>query len=79
MTAGELTEWMAYERTYGSLLIHERIDAGFALVAFVIAKAFSDGKRDMSPEDFMPPWYQELNRERKLERGLAWLKAQAEG
>ena len=40
MSSGELTEWAAFERVYGSLLPHERIDAGFAQVCYVIASVF---------------------------------------
>ena len=74
MTAGELTEWGAYEQVFGSLLIHERIDAGFAQVSYILAKAFGNKDRHFEVGDFMPPWFQELNRESKIQKGMAWLK-----
>ena len=74
MTAGELTECAAYEQVYGSLLIHERIDAGFAQVSYLLAKAFGKEGQRFEVGDFMPPWFQEFNRESKLKQGMAWLK-----
>lgn len=68
MSARELLEWTAYEQVYGSLLIHERIDFGLALVAYMQ----SDGKGEL--RDFMPPWWQELTAEEERAKGLAWLK-----
>lgn len=77
MTAGELTEWTAYEQVYGSVLVHERIDAGFAMIGYLIAKAFSDGKRTMTVRDFMPEWYRELTKDAELQKSMAWLKGLA--
>jgi hypothetical protein len=61
MTSAELTEWMAYERVYGPILIHERIDMGFAQLAWLITRLLAK-KTNLKPQDFMPPWYQELTK-----------------
>jgi hypothetical protein len=73
MSAGELMEWGAYEQTFGSLLVHERIDAGFAQVSLILANAFS--KRKFRFRDFMPQWFRDLTQEQELERGIGILKA----
>jgi hypothetical protein len=48
ITAHELMEWAAFEHVQGPILIHERIDAGFARLAGSL------GGRP--PEDYMPRW-----------------------
>lgn len=63
-------EWTAYEQVYGSLLIHERIDAGFALIAMMLAQ---DGKKHTQRE-FMPPWFLELTKEADLDRMIQTMK-----
>lgn len=68
MTTRELMEWAAYEQTFGSLLPHERIDAGFAQVSYML----SDGKR--SVRDFMPQWFRDLTADDALMHGMAALK-----
>ena len=75
MTAGELMDWAAYERTYGSLLIHERIDAGFAQVSLILAQAFSSNGKRYKMRDFMPRWFQELTADDELVRGMEGLRA----
>jgi hypothetical protein len=67
-------EWQAYEQTYGSLLVHERIDAGFAQVSLILVKAFGGGKR-ATMRDFMPRWFQDLTADAELARGIAGLQA----
>jgi hypothetical protein len=74
MSAGELMEWTAYEQTFGSLLIHERIDAGFAQVSLILAQAFGDGHKRWSMRDFMPPWFQKLTEDEAMEQELAALR-----
>lgn len=74
VSAREVTEWAAYERVYGSALVHERIDAGFAQVSLILAQAFSSGSKRYTMRDFMPRWYQDLTAEAELEKGLAYLK-----
>jgi hypothetical protein len=77
MSSAELTEWMAYERVYGSILIHERIDMGFAQLQWLLVRLWTKAKRKLTPADFMPPWYQELTRhgERKPEAVLQGFEA----
>jgi hypothetical protein len=58
MTSAELTDWMAYERVYGSVLAHERIDVGFAMLGTLVHNLWS--KKPRKIQDFMPPWFQEL-------------------
>jgi len=77
MSAGELNEWMAYERTFGSILPHERIDVGLAQVSLILAQAFSNGEKRYTLRDFMPTWYRELTAEDELMRGMAGLRAMA--
>lgn len=58
MSALELSEWAGFERVFGPILIHERIDAAAALIAAVVANA-SGGKRRGKPfqlKDFLPEW-----------------------
>jgi len=69
-----MMEWMAYEQVYGSILVHERIDAGFAQVSLLLAQAFSDGKKRYTMRQFMPQWFKDLTAEAELEKGVAWLK-----
>jgi hypothetical protein len=75
MTAGELIEWQAYERVFGSILVHERIDAGFAQVSLLLAKAYSDKGARYSMRDFMPPWYRDLTADQELTKGMGELRA----
>jgi len=49
-----LAEWAAFERWYGPILIHERIDHAAALGAFVAARAA--GNKDAEFKDFIPDW-----------------------
>jgi len=59
-------EWTAFETVYGPITVHERIDAAAAQICWIIASAFSDGKRELSPADFMAQWSAEdAPRERK--------------
>jgi hypothetical protein len=46
---------VAFEQVHGPLLIHERIDFGFAMLAWMMANAW--GKRRRKFTDFLPPWY----------------------
>lgn len=74
MTSREVMDWQAYERVYGSILPHDRIDAGFAQVSMILAQAFSKPGARFTIRDFMPPWYQELTADDELARGLASLR-----
>jgi hypothetical protein len=66
-------EWGAYEQTFGSLLIHERIDAGLAQVSLILANSMS--KRRFKFRDFMPQWFRDLTQEDDLLRGVEALRA----
>ena len=79
MTAAELNEWAAYERVFGSLILGERIDAGFAMLAAMLAQAFGRKGTRAKPRDYMPPWYRELDAEQQLAQGWAALAALAQG
>lgn len=49
---------MAYERLHGPLLVHERVDLGFASLAFILIKLLGDPKRTRSLKigDCLPPY-----------------------
>jgi hypothetical protein len=51
---------MAYEQVYGPLLVHDRVDIGFAMCAYVMAALWSKGRH--KPQDFLPPWLKELTK-----------------
>lgn len=59
MSSGELTEWAAFERVYGPVLVHDRIDIGLAQVCLVLARLFSK-KSKHTLRDFLPAWWQGL-------------------
>ena len=56
MSAGELTEWMAFEQVHGPILMHERVDIGLAQLCTIMARLWG-GKRDYRIKDFLPGWY----------------------
>jgi hypothetical protein len=64
MTARELMEWAAYERVYGPLLVHERIDLGFAQLYYYLVSLLGQKKRGQrySLRDFLPKWMRDLGR-----------------
>lgn len=74
MTSRELMEWSAYEQVYGSIIPHERIDAGFAQVSMILAQAFSSNGKRYRFRDFMPKWFRDLTAEDALAEGMAALK-----
>jgi CRISPR/Cas system CSM-associated protein Csm2 small subunit len=79
MTSAELTGWIAYERVYGSILPHERIDAGFAQLSFLMAKLWGKKKHgEFEIREFMPPWYQELTAEDASRRAFEAMLREAE-
>lgn len=55
MPSIELTRWIAFEREYGPILVHDRIDYGLAHVAYRVASAFS--RREPRFRDLLPPWH----------------------
>ena len=80
MTSGELTEWAAFERVYGSILPHERIDLGFAQLSYLMARLWGKKKHggEFTLRDFMPAWYQELTAEDTIRRGFEAMLREAE-
>lgn len=50
-----MNDWAAFERVWGPLLLHERVDIGLAQVAWVLNSLF--GKHSRSLVDFLPSWY----------------------
>jgi hypothetical protein len=79
MTSAELTEWAAYERVYGSIIPHERIDVGFAQLSWLMASLWGSRKRgDFKIRDFMPPWYQELTAADSARQAFEAMLRQAE-
>lgn len=68
LSSADLTEWAAFERVYGPLLVHERIDMGFAHVCWMLARLLGDGKRQWEVRDFMPSWFRDLTEEQEAER-----------
>jgi hypothetical protein len=54
---------MAFERVWGPILPHERIDIGLAQVSLYLVKLLSRSRRDYKLRDFMPAWYRELTAE----------------
>jgi hypothetical protein len=46
---------MAFEQVHGPLLIHERVDFGFAMLGWLMANAWSRKRRKFT--EFLPPWY----------------------
>ena len=66
MTARELTDWVAFERVYGSILPHERIDVGLAQLSFYIVSMLGQRKRGqrLKLRDFFPKWLRDLEHRR---------------
>jgi hypothetical protein len=50
----ELQEWSAFERVFGPIVLHERIEVANAFVAMTIAAA--NGAKDLKLEQFVPRW-----------------------
>jgi len=64
MTTAELTEWMAYERVWGPILPHERIDIGFAKLTYYLVSLLSRSRQRIRVEDFLPGWMSDLVKKR---------------
>jgi hypothetical protein len=54
VTARELTEWTAFERVCGPLLVQDRVDHMSAAV--LAGLAGSSGAKHVNLEDFLPQW-----------------------
>ena len=53
MSAWELTEWAVFERDFGPLTPHERMDALLGRLAYVVHASAGGTER---PENFQPQW-----------------------
>lgn len=62
-----LTEWVAFERVHGPILIHERLEAMVAVLCAVVSGKGAD------PVDFLPPWDEVKREEDALVRKLGRL------
>lgn len=54
MTTAQAMEWLAYEQVAGPLLVHERVDLGFATLAYQLNALL--GRKRVGFRDFLPPW-----------------------
>lgn len=80
MTAAELTEWTAYEQTYGPILVQDRIDIGLAQVNLILVKLLGK-KSKHTIRDFLPAWWRGPINQRSDEavvRGMEALMRQAQ-
>lgn len=75
MTAAELTEWAAFERVHGPVLVHDRVDALSARLCYVVALAAG---AKVKPKDFEVRWDQ-APRGETVRRGFETLMAMARG
>lgn len=62
MPAAELIEWTAFERVYGPILVHERIDFGFATLTYYLVSLLSQKRQRRKLAKFLPYYMQELLR-----------------
>lgn len=70
LTTREYVEWAMFERHFGPLTLHERIDQGFAMLAYVVAKSAG---AEVEFEDFLPRW----GHEEPVGDATDWLRAMA--
>lgn len=73
MPAAELAEWVAFEREFGPITLHERIDAAAAVIALHIHNSVPrrHGK-EYGVSDFLPKWgIQESVRQQSPEEMMA--------
>jgi hypothetical protein len=54
LSAAQVDEWDAFERRYGPVLVHERIDIGLASIAQMLAATAGTNK---PLQDFLPTWW----------------------
>lgn len=71
MSGRELMEWTAFERVHGPVLVHDRIDVGFAMLARTIANLL--GNRRFKIQHFLPPWLREAAEEASVRDAFASL------
>lgn len=55
MTGHDLAEWEAFERSFGPIVPHERIDAAQAMLSSVVARV-GRAKGDLRATKFLPQW-----------------------
>ena len=55
MTGHDLAEWEAFERSFGPIVLHERIDASQAMASSVVARSHG-AKGDLRAQKFLPQW-----------------------
>lgn len=53
-------DWTAFEQVYGPILPHDRIDLGFAQLSYLLALAFSSGRRKPRWRTFLPPYMRDM-------------------
>jgi hypothetical protein len=68
----ELQEWAAFERTFGPITLHERIDQAAALVAWSIARSL--GATEEGPEAFLPRWDESPGEAQSVEQMIALVR-----
>lgn len=56
--AADIAEWVAFEREFGPITVHERIDVAAAIIASAVAATVprKRGARVPSLSDFLPKW-----------------------
>ena len=55
MTGHDLAEWEAFERSFGPIVMHERIDAAQAMASSVNARVHR-ARGDLRAQKFLPQW-----------------------
>jgi hypothetical protein len=55
MSGYDLAEWAAFERSFGPIVQHERIDAAQAMLSSVVARV-GRAKGDLRATRFLPQW-----------------------
>lgn len=83
MTTHELMRWAAFEQVHGPLLVHDRVDLGFAKMSYYLVSLLTNGKRKHKFRDFLPKWITDQMRrapidERRLEAVFQSWAAQEE-
>jgi hypothetical protein len=60
MPVHDFGQWIAYQKVYGPVSIQERIDLGFAKLAFYVVAMQSRKPDRVRPNDFLPPYLRRL-------------------
>jgi hypothetical protein len=58
-------QWAAFERVWGPILVHERVDVGLAHIAFYLASLLGKPKQGQRfrVRDFLPVWMRPKQRD----------------